>query len=114
MKKIFFLALIVTACSSSKKTAANAELPDCIKTKIEAFAKLPKHEQPQNVIEYEYKGEKVYYVTMPCCDFYNEVYDSDCKLLGHPDGGLTGKGDGKLPDFNAEKKKERIVWEQPK
>jgi len=66
------------------------------------------------VIEYEYKGEKVYYVTMPCCDFYNEVYDSNCNLLGHPDGGFTGKGDGKLPDFNTEKKKEKIVWEQPK
>jgi len=113
MKKIFFLALIVTSCSSSRKTGSG-ELPSCIQTKIEAFTKLPKHEQPQNVIEYEYKGKKVYYVTMPCCDFYNEVYDSNCNLLGHPDGGFTGKGDGKLPDFNAEKKKGKIVWEKTK
>jgi hypothetical protein len=114
MKKIFFLAIIVTACSSSQKAGLTSELPSCIKKKIEAYAKLPQHEQPQNVIEYEYKGKKVYYVTMPCCDFFNEVYDSNCKLLGHPDGGFTGKGDGKLPDFTAEKKKEKIVWEKPK
>jgi len=114
MKKIFFLIFVVAVCSSFQKKKAKDGLPHCIKKKIELFKKMEKHEQPQNVTEYEYRGKKVYYVNMPCCDFFNELYDSDCNLLGHPDGGFTGKGDGKLPDFNAEKKKEKIVWQAPK
>jgi hypothetical protein len=114
MKKIFALLIVIVICSSFQKKKVKDTLPSCIKKKIEAYAKMAKHEQPQNVIEYEYKGKKVYYVTMPCCDFFNEVYDSSCNLLGHPDGGFTGKGDGKLPDFTAEKKKEKIVWQAPK
>ena len=60
---------------------------------------------PQRVVEYTYKGKTVYYVVMPCCDFFNEVYDDKCNYLGAPDGGFTGKGDGKLPDFLTEAKK---------
>jgi hypothetical protein len=51
---------------------------------------------------------------MPCCDFYNEVYDANCNFLGAPDGGFTGKGDGKIPDFFAEAKNEKLVWGTPK
>jgi hypothetical protein len=40
------------------------------------------------------------------------LYDAKCNLLGHPDGGMTGKGDGKFPDFNKEKRKEKIIWQQ--
>ncbi|MBK7376939.1 MAG: hypothetical protein IPJ02_15760 [Chitinophagaceae bacterium] len=71
---------------------------------------MPKHEQPQRVTEYSYKGKKVYYVAMPCCDFFNEVYDDTCNLLGSPDGGFSGRGDGKLPDFFTEAKNEKPVW----
>ena len=127
LASVFIAALI--SCSTAQKKATPAIMIDpetnivvafkdsvspCIRAKIDSMKKLPKHEQPQNVIEYEYKGKKVYYITMPCCDFFNEVYDSSCKLLGHPDGGFTGRGDGTLPDFATEKKKEKIVWQAPK
>ena len=85
---------------SVNKVAENiAALPTCIKNKIDSFKLKDAHERPQKVVEYTYKGKKVYYVVMPCCDFFNEVYDATCKLLGSPDGGFTGKGDGKLPDL---------------
>ncbi len=61
-----------------------------------------------------YKGKKVYYVVMPCCDFFNEVYDANCKYLGAPDGGFTGKGDGKIPDFFEVAKGEKLIWGKPK
>lgn len=89
-------------------------LPTCIKNKIDSFKVAQKHQQPQKIVEYLYKGKKVYYVVMPCCDFFNEVYDDKCKLLGSPDGGFTGKGDGKLPDFFKEVSKEKILWEADK
>lgn len=133
MKKILFLLVITVACSSfqqqqtkpaakhpvqkktkAKKTVPPATvkqtLPAAIQKRIEAYKKMDKSEQPRSVVEYEYKGQKVYYVNMPCCDFFNELYDSTGTLMGHPDGGITGRGDGKLPDFNKEKTKEKIVW----
>ena len=92
----------------------NAAIPTCIKNKIDSFKLKEAHEKPQRVIEYVYKGKKVYYVVMPCCDFFNEVYDANCNFLGAPDGGFTGKGDGKIPDFFAEAKNEKLVWGTPK
>ena len=93
---------------------ANVPLPICIKNKIDSFKVKEAHERPQKVVEYMYKGKKVYYVVMPCCDFFNEVYDENCKMLGSPDGGFTGKGDGKLPDFFTEAKNEKLIWEPKK
>lgn len=133
MKKLLFLWMVTVACSSfqqqrttpaakhpvqkkikTKKTTppvtVKQTLPAAITKRIEAYKKMDKTEQPRSVVEYEYKGQKVYYINMPCCDFFNELYDSTGKLLGHPDGGITGRGDGKLPDFAKEKAKERIVW----
>ncbi len=89
---------------------ADATLPGCIKNKIDSFKMKAVHEKPQRVVEYRYKGKKVYYVVMPCCDFFSEVYDENCKFLGSPDGGFTGKGDGKLPDFFTEAKGEKLIW----
>jgi hypothetical protein len=111
MKKAFLIIAIVTVVCSSFTTKTKPVLPACIKQKIEAYKKMEKFEQPQSITEYEYKGKKVYYVTMACCDFLNELYDSNCNLMGHPDGGFTGKGDGKLPDFNEKKSKEKIIWQ---
>jgi hypothetical protein len=102
MKKFFFLiTIIAVVCLLLKKKKKQNGLPACIKQKIIAFAKKEKHGQPQNM---------VYYVTMPCCDFFNKLYNANCNLMGHPDGGITGKGDGKLPGFNIEKIKEKIIW----
>jgi hypothetical protein len=100
--------------SVTVKTEADTKLPTCIKNKIDSFKLKEAHEKPQRVSEYAYKGKKVYYVVMPCCDFYNEVYDDKCNFLGAPDGGFTGRGDGKIPDFFAEAKSEKLVWGTPK
>ena len=91
-----------------------ALVPTCIKNKIDSFKLKEAHEKPQRVLEYVYKGNKVYLVVMPCCDFFNEVYDDKCNYLGAPDGGFTGKGDGKIPDFFEEAKSEKLVWGTPK
>lgn len=97
-----------------KNDDLDAAVPNCIKKKIDSFRLKEPHERPQSVTEYTYKGKKVYYVMMPCCDFFNEVYDSNCNYLGAPDGGFTGKGDGKIPDFTEVAKKEKLVWTAPK
>lgn len=110
-------SVIVVPAATEKKVTVNSTdgyttsgVPGCIKNKIDSFKLKEPHERPQSVVEYTYKGKKVYYVVMPCCDFYNEVYDANCKYLGAPDGGFTGKGDGKIPDFVAEAKNEKLIW----
>jgi len=142
MIKLFFIpALIFLSCGSTKtnqsatkadsiniiqppdfykgdsgivSVPADAKMPTCIKNKIDSFKLKEPHERPQRVVEYMYKGKKVYYVVMPCCDFFNEVYDENCRYLGAPDGGFTGKGDGKLPDFTEEAKPGKEIWKSAK
>jgi hypothetical protein len=110
--------VVVTPETEGKETDVptvdySSLVPTCIKKKIDSFKLKEPHERPQSVMEYTYKGKKVYYVVMPCCDFFNEVYDSNCNYLGAPDGGFTGKGDGKIPDFVAEAKNEKLIWKAP-
>ena len=139
MKLLFIPGLIILSCGAVKtnpsatntdvaRVTANAEknvkdslitapeiiaaLPGCIKNKIDSFKVKARHEQPQRVVEYMYKGKKVYYVEMPCCDFFNEVYDDKCNFLGSPSGGFSGKGDGKLADFFVLASHEKPVWKK--
>ena len=96
--------------SLNAQAKSYAALPTCLKNKIDSFKLKEKHERPQSVVEYMYKGKKVYYIVMPCCDFFNEVYDANCRYLGAPDGGFSGKGDGKLPDFTEQAKPGKEIW----
>lgn len=127
IKILLVLSTFLLSCESSKTAQNNVgadsvslskgesavtkdSVPPCIRAKIDSFARLQPHEQPQSVVEYQYKGKKVYYVAMPCCDFFNNVYDADCKLLGSPDGGFTGRGDGSLPGFSKEATAVKQIW----
>jgi hypothetical protein len=42
------------------------------------------------------------------------VYDSVCNVLGYPDGGFSGRGDGNMPGFNKEATGEKLIWEMNK
>ena len=77
----------------------NAVLPTCIKNKIDSFKLKEAHEKPQRVLEYVYKGKKVYFVVMPCCDFFNEVYDDKCNYLGRQMEDFQVKAMVKYPIF---------------
>jgi hypothetical protein len=105
-------ALFFMSCATHKKAQAVNELPSCLETKIEAMSANPREGTPQSIKRYSYKGQTVYYMLAPCCDKYNIVFDSDCNILGFPDGGYTGKGDGKMPDFHKEATDGKIVWKK--
>jgi hypothetical protein len=127
MKHLIFILTIVAAscCSTKSKNSVTPEstnstgttqdsstaLPKCINKMITEFTKAKVENPPRKIYSYNYQGKTVYYVTPPCCDFYSELYDSNCNLIGHPDGGFTGKGDGKMPDFHSTKSGEKLVWE---
>ena len=116
MKNLIFFAFIISSgcCHSQKNVASTVNkettLPACVTKLIHQFSSEEKQNPPRKIFSYTYKEKKVYYVTAPCCDNFNDLYDENCNLLGHPDGGFTGRGDGNFPDFNETKTHEQLIW----
>jgi hypothetical protein len=93
------------------ETDSLASLPLCIKTMIAKMKEEPVKNPPSKIYSYSFNNKTVYYVPGECCDNFSDLYDDSCRIIGHPDGGFTGKGDRKLPTFHDDKKNEKIVWE---
>ncbi|MEP6626673.1 MAG: hypothetical protein ABJA32_01770 [Ginsengibacter sp.] len=120
IKSLFSAACLcfLMACGGSRiaKSAddvsrENPELiPACLQNKIKTLSDDPAEGSPLYVAEYQYKNQTVYYMASACCDKFNAVYDSACHLLGYPDGGFTGRGDGKMTDFSTQASNKKVVW----
>lgn len=114
------IAFTVFSCSHNKKMVKTEvqnsvsglmdSIPSCLLTKIDSMKVEYPQGAPQSITRYQYKGKTVYYMVAPCCDKFNIVFDSACNVLGNPDGGFTGRGDGSLPDFKKEATNEKVVW----
>ena len=64
---------------------------------------------PISIMRYEWSGETVYYVVKQCCDQFSDLLDADGELIGHPDGGITGRGDG-VTSFYPNSLKGEEIW----
>ena len=106
--KYLFLILCIGIFSCTKNILQTAPL--CIQQKIGTFKSEPKGNPPQSVIQYIYHDKKVFYIPAQCCDQYSNVFDDKCNLLGHPDGGITGRGDGTLVNFFEDARDAKIIW----
>jgi hypothetical protein len=78
---------------------------------IEEFKGAPVGNPPQSIWRYSYHGMTVYYVPPQCCDQFSQLYDGFGILLGAPDGGFSGGGDGRFPDFFSARTDEHLVWQ---
>ncbi len=85
-------------------------LPSFIKELIEKMKNKPVTNPPSKVLKYTLNNKTVFYIPPVCCDNFSDLYDDSCKIIAHPDGGFTGKGDGKLPHFEKEKLNEKLIW----
>jgi hypothetical protein len=123
------IILIISCCSANKtveestkikdaaqitgkgdQNVSDSSLPVCIKKLINQFQQEEKQNPPRSIYSYMYKGKLVFYVPPICCDFFSDLYDSDCNLIAHPDGGFTGRGDGKVLDFMQTRTGEKLIW----
>ena len=128
MKRLLIIPVLLAAacCANKKQTSATpatktadqpadsilvSGVPDCIDSLINIFRVEKVQNPPRKIYRYRYNNKTVYYVPAICCDFFSDLYDDKCSLIGHPDGGFTGKGDGRMPDFHSSKKNEELVWE---
>ena len=107
------LVLVLGACCSKKEipTQPQSEIPSGIQTKLDEYKKLAAKYRPGHLTRYTYKGNFVYYFPTRCCDQMSEVYDEKGTIICRPEGGFTGKGDGKCPDFLTERKDPKILWQ---
>ncbi|HQY18180.1 MAG TPA: hypothetical protein PLZ40_07020 [Ferruginibacter sp.] len=90
MKNLIFFAFIISSgcCHSQKNVASTVNkettIPACVTKLIHQFSSEEKQNPPRKIFSYTYKEKKVYYVTAPCCDNFNDLYDENCNLLGTP------------------------------
>ena len=120
--KVLILSLMLVAfgCNATKKNSAADiapegskvkvdSLPVCVKVLIEKMKSEAVTNPPRKIYSYIYLGKKVFYVTAFCCDNFSDLYNDSCRLMGHPDGGITGIGDGKIKAFNTATE-EKLLW----
>jgi len=100
------LILIVFLFGNMTCEEAGIDAPACIKTLIKADP------QPLEVWRYRFENQTVYYLLNDCCDQFNSVYDTNCTLICHPSGGITGGGDGNCPEFHNTVKDGVLVWKK--
>ena len=96
-----------TVSTGNDGPGSTASWPDELVRRLE---REPVANPPLSVTKYLYKGEKVYFVPQRCCDIFSDLYDADGNIIAHPDGGITGEGDGRSPDFFDQRSEERIIW----
>lgn len=114
--------------STPAPTSANTVMPTPVRSSLTDTTKRPAWvteriqkilaEEPANppvqIVRYLYDNQVVYYETAPCCDFFTTLYSADGQVICQPDGGITGKGDGKCSDFLQKRARERLIWQDPR
>jgi len=63
----------------------------------------------EKAICYEHDGTFYYLISYNIPDSYENLYDSTGQLLCAPSGGLSGRGDGRCPDFVHELKNATVI-----
>jgi len=86
-------------------------VPDCVNAAIEKIKSEPAWNPPAKVYRYNFNGKKVYYIPSHCCDIPSILLDESCKPVCSADGGLSGGGDGKCPDFFNKRTKQELIWQ---
>ena len=89
---------------------ADPDMPPFVVELIAHYKSAPKS-SPDSIWRYIYKGQPVYYVPpFWCCDLPSHLYDAKGNLICQPDGGFTGNGDGKCPEFLRERSHGEMLW----
>ncbi|GAB3339065.1 hypothetical protein GCM10027299_51700 [Larkinella ripae] len=110
MKTVGSLGLLLFILSCRENDPAPATRPDCIQRVIEQLRQEVVWNPPASVYRYDFKGQEVYYIPARCCDLPSLVI-AGCDTLCAPDGGFTGNGDGRCPDFAGNAQNRVLIWQ---
>jgi len=95
-------------------TVVDKPVPAWVRALIAQFESLAVGTPPRSIWEYTYHDSTVYYLPPQCCDQFSVLYDESGRVIGAPDGGIAGEGDGRCADFMRSKTHERLVWADPR
>lgn len=109
---LIILSLILLGCTANNISGNPEQNPKWIKALIGEIEGKPLGTSPPAIERCSYHDKIVYHIIAPCCDDYNYLYDENNKVICAPDGGITGRGDEKCPDFSAVKKSCEVIWQQ--
>lgn len=105
---LILLFILLTGCSDP--SSINGE-PEWVTILINEFKSKPVGNPPQSIWQYTYDNQIVYYVPPQCCDQFSTLYYKEGNEICAPDGGITGNGDGKCPDFFEKRANEKLIWQ---
>ena len=103
--------IVFMTFTSCEKINVPDGTPNCIKKKIRQIKSNGVANPPSSVWKYNYHGETVYYIPPRCCDIGSQLYDNNCNQICSPDGGNSGGGDGKCPDFFTDRTNGELIWQ---
>ncbi|MEJ5963330.1 DUF6970 domain-containing protein [Pedobacter immunditicola] len=107
---ILIITILISVLGGCEKKGLSSDIPACIYEQIKKIQAEEVRNPPGSIWQYEYNGKTVYYVPAYCCDIESKLFDKNCNIICSPDGGFTGKGDGKCPDFFTNRKNEKLIW----
>jgi hypothetical protein len=106
---LFLISAIILLVGCSQPT--QSVNPAWVDKLIQQFESEQVGNPAQSIWSYEYNGQVVYYIPPQCCDQYSTLYDTSGSVICAPDGGFTGAGDGKCPDFLSKRTNELMIWQ---
>jgi len=95
----------------SEAATANAQGAPWLNELIQQLQAEKPANPPAKIYRYTYNGQQVYYLTSRCCDVPGKVFDRNGEVICEPEGGITGRGDGRCTDFFAKRSDETLIWE---
>ena len=109
---LWVIPVAVSGCIDQRKDEALQ--PPWVEQLIAQYAAAPLANPPRSIWRCAYQGKTVYFVPAECCDQYSDLFDAEGRLIGHPDGGFTGTGDGHYGDFFQARKEVVLIWRDPR
>lgn len=108
----YFLVIALFFLSAGcEKIVLPEGTPAFVKTQIRGILEQPVRNPPAQVYEWKHNDTRFYYFSAYCCDVWSALYDANGTLVCHPDGGITGNGDGNCPDFSSGTLTKTLIWE---
>ena len=109
LRTLLLAACLGVACTT-EASVGSEPTPAWLTALIKDLEKQPAANPPAFISRFDYRGQTVYYLPARCCDIPSNVYNAAGTIICHADGGLSGAGDGRCPDFLSTRKNETIVW----
>jgi hypothetical protein len=98
-RPIIGVTLLIASIASVSAQPPTASRPKWLHHLISRLQAEPVRNPPATIVYYRHAGQPYYYLPPQCCDQFSTLYNGRGKVVCAPDGGHSGKGDGKCPPF---------------